>query len=98
MPSQKNGAIVRQVVGYDRLVGECAYRQLTELYRALRRSRQLLPALDEAAVEATGREKGTLCLRFSEDSPAALAAFLKRRMRGREKAVLLSWLLHSSVR
>jgi hypothetical protein len=33
---QKNGAIVRQVVGYDRLVREQAYRQLTELYRALR--------------------------------------------------------------
>lgn len=33
---QKNGAIVRQVVGYDRFVGEAAYRQLTELYRALR--------------------------------------------------------------
>ena len=33
---QKNGAIVRQVVGYDRLVGGHAYRQLTELYRALR--------------------------------------------------------------
>ncbi len=33
---QKNGAIVRQVVGYDRLVGEHTYRQLTELYRALR--------------------------------------------------------------
>jgi Integrase core domain len=33
---QKNGQIVRQVVGYDRLVGELAYRQLTELYRALR--------------------------------------------------------------
>lgn len=33
---QKNGAIVRQVVGYDRFVGDLAYRQLTELYRALR--------------------------------------------------------------
>jgi cell fate (sporulation/competence/biofilm development) regulator YlbF (YheA/YmcA/DUF963 family) len=33
---QKNGAIVRQVVGYERFVGEAAYRQLTELYRALR--------------------------------------------------------------
>jgi hypothetical protein len=33
---QKNGAIVRQLVGYDRLVGDHAYRQLTELYRALR--------------------------------------------------------------
>jgi hypothetical protein len=33
---QKNGAIVRQVVGYDRLEGERAYRQLGELYQALR--------------------------------------------------------------
>ncbi len=33
---QKSGQIVRQVVGYDRFVGELAYRQLTELYRALR--------------------------------------------------------------
>ena len=33
---QKNGAIVCQVVGYDRFVGEHAYRQLTELFRALR--------------------------------------------------------------
>ena len=34
-PSQKNGVIVRQVVGYGRLVGGHAYRQLDELYRAL---------------------------------------------------------------
>lgn len=33
---QKNGAIVRQVIGYDRLEGECAYRQLGEVYQALR--------------------------------------------------------------
>ncbi len=33
---QKNGAVVRQFVGYDRFSGEHAYRQLTELYRALR--------------------------------------------------------------
>lgn len=33
---QKNGAIVRQLVGYDRFEGEHAYRQLTELYRAVR--------------------------------------------------------------
>ena len=33
---QKNGAIVRQFVGYDRFEGEEAYRQLTELYRAVR--------------------------------------------------------------
>lgn len=35
---QKNGAIVRQIVGYDRFEGELAYRQLTELYRAARLS------------------------------------------------------------
>jgi hypothetical protein len=33
---QKNGAIVRQVVGYARLEGERAYRQLGEVYQALR--------------------------------------------------------------
>jgi hypothetical protein len=33
---QKNGAVVRQFVGYDRYEGEQAYRQLIELYRALR--------------------------------------------------------------
>jgi len=32
---QKNGVVVRQVVGHGRLVGERAYRQLDELYRAL---------------------------------------------------------------
>jgi hypothetical protein len=33
---QKNGSVVRQVVGYDRFEGELAYRQLAELYRAVR--------------------------------------------------------------
>ena len=33
---QKNGAVVRRLVGYDRLEGERAYRQLAELYRAAR--------------------------------------------------------------
>jgi len=32
---QKNGVVVRQVVGHGRLNGEHAYRQLDELYRAL---------------------------------------------------------------
>jgi hypothetical protein len=36
MPSKKNGSIVRQLVGYDRFEGERAYRQLAELYRAVR--------------------------------------------------------------
>ena len=33
---QKNGTIVRQLVGYERYEGQQAYRQLTELYRAVR--------------------------------------------------------------
>ena len=33
---QKNGAVVRHFVGHDRFEGEAAYRQLVELYRALR--------------------------------------------------------------
>ena len=33
---QKNGVVVRQLVGYDRLEGLQAYKQLTELYRAVR--------------------------------------------------------------
>lgn len=33
---QKNGSVVRQLVGYDRFEGEKAYRQLAELYRAVR--------------------------------------------------------------
>ena len=31
----ENGVVVRQVVGHGRLIGEHAYRQLDELYRAL---------------------------------------------------------------
>lgn len=33
---QKNGVVVRQVVGYDRFEGPHAYMQLSELYRAVR--------------------------------------------------------------
>lgn len=33
---QKNGAVVRQFVGYDRFEGDAAYQQLVELYRAVR--------------------------------------------------------------
>lgn len=33
---QKNGIVVRQIVGYDRFEGSHAYMQLSELYRAVR--------------------------------------------------------------
>ena len=57
---QKNGAIVRQVVGYDRLVGEHTYRQLTGLYRALRLYVNCCRAFHETAVERTRREESAL--------------------------------------
>ena len=50
---QKNGAIVRQMVGYDRFAGEHAYRQLGELYRALRLIHQLFSAIHETSPEAS---------------------------------------------
>ncbi len=59
---------MRQVVGYDRLVGEQAYQQLTELYRALRLYVNCCRTLHETPVEATGREESALRLRSSEDS------------------------------
>src|SRR5947208_14994805 len=54
---QKNGAVVRQVVGYDRLEGERAYRQLGEVYQALRRSRERLSAEGVAASHPLRRKK-----------------------------------------
>src|SRR5215472_9250842 len=36
LSSRKMARLCERLVGYDRLVGEHAYRQLTELYRALR--------------------------------------------------------------
>jgi len=53
---QKNGQIVRQVVGYDRFTGEQAYRQLTELYRALRVYVNCCATLDETGNERTRRQ------------------------------------------
>lgn len=34
--SKRTGTLCERLVGYDRFAGELAYRQLTELYRALR--------------------------------------------------------------
>jgi hypothetical protein len=70
---QKNGAIVRQVVGYDRLVGEHASSTTHRTVPGPAPVCQLLPALDEAVGEATGWEKSALCLRPSQDPTAAIA-------------------------
>jgi len=53
---QKNGAIVRQVVGYDRLVGEQASTATHRTVPGITSVCQLLPALNEVVVETTRRE------------------------------------------
>jgi hypothetical protein len=60
---QKNGAIVRQVVGYDRLMGEHAYRQLTELYRALR----LYVNCFQPSMKLLSKERGGKKVRYVYD-------------------------------
>ena len=70
---QKNGAIVRQVVGYERLVGEHPSAATHRTLPGTPPVCQLLSALDEAAGEATGREESALRLRPSEDPAAAVA-------------------------
>ena len=50
---QKNGAIVRQVVGYERLVGEHASAATQRTLPSVAPLCQLLPALDETPVQAT---------------------------------------------
>ena len=71
---QKNGDIVRQFVGFDRFAGHQASRQLRELYRALRRSRQLFSALDETAVQTGRGGKSAPRLRPSQDAVATALA------------------------
>jgi hypothetical protein len=70
---QKNGAIVRQVVGYDRLVGEHASSTTHRTVPGTAPVCQLLPALDEAVGEGTRGEESALRLRLSQDSAATVA-------------------------
>jgi hypothetical protein len=52
---QKNGAVVRRLVGYQRLEGADAVEGLNRLYAASRLFRELLPALLQACVEDASR-------------------------------------------
>jgi hypothetical protein len=68
---QKNGAIVRQVVGYDRFSGEAALRQLAELYRAQQRVCQHLSTLHEAAEQTARGQPCPPQVRRSSDTARA---------------------------
>ena len=63
---EKNRTIVRQVVGYDRFVGEHALRQLEELYRALRLYVNCFQPSMRIGGETTQRQKDLLLLRSGE--------------------------------
>ena len=71
---QKNRAVVRHMVGYERFAGEPAYRQLTELYRAVRRSRQLLSTVHEARARSGRGSDRAPALRRGQDSTATRAS------------------------
>jgi hypothetical protein len=71
---EKNRTIVRQVVGYDRFVGEHTLRQLEELYRALRLYVNCFQPSMRIGVETTQRQKDLLLLRSSENAVAASPA------------------------
>ena len=73
---QKNGQVVRQVVGYDRFTGELAYRQLTELYRALRVYVNCFQPSMKLQTKQREESRGTPYLRSSAN-PDATAACLR---------------------
>src|SRR5436305_5499052 len=65
---------VRQVVGYDRVVGEHAYRQLTELYRALRLYVNCFQPSMKLQLKQREGEETALRLRPSQNSSPTLAS------------------------
>jgi Integrase core domain len=72
---QKNGQIVRQVVGYDRFAGELAYRQLTELYRALRVYVNCCRAVHETPIERAPWQYTAAHLRSGTNADATAQCF-----------------------
>jgi hypothetical protein len=72
---QKNGQIVRQVVGYDRFAGELAYRQLTELYRALRVYVNCFQPSMKLQTKQREESRGTPYLRSSANPDATTPCF-----------------------
>ena len=79
---QKNGSVVRQLVGYDRFEGERAYRQLAELYRAVRLYVNFFqPSMKLRTKTRTGsRVRRDVCSR-SDPFPAPTSQRCARRCR-----------------
>src|SRR5260221_11973326 len=73
LPYQKNGAIVRQVVGYDRFVGEHASSATHRTVPGAALVCELFSTLYEIALQTARREKSALRVRPCED-PARAAS------------------------
>ena len=65
---QKNGAIVRRLVGYGRLTGMTATSALARLYEVSRAVHQLLPALVQAEIEDARRRSSAEGLLRASDA------------------------------
>ncbi len=70
---QKNGAVVRQLVGYDRFEGENSYRQLAELYRAVRLHTNVLQPSMKLLLK---RRDGSALYRKYDTAPTPLQRLL----------------------
>jgi hypothetical protein len=79
---QKNGSIVRQLVGYDRFEGDAAYRQLSELYRAVR---LYVNFFQPSMKLASKRREGSAVQRTYEPAKTPLRRLLATAMLGPEK-------------
>ena len=67
-PRKKMARLCERLVGYDRFVGEHASAAAHRTLSGVTPICQLLPALDETAVEAARGEKGSMRLRSSQDA------------------------------
>ena len=72
---QKNGAVVRHLVGYDRFASKAAYAQLCRVYQLARLARQFLPTRPEARHEDAPRRPRAPRLR---SCPDALSTAVRR--------------------
>jgi Integrase core domain len=77
---QKNGAIVRQVVGYDRLVGEHASSATHRTVPGAALVCELFSTLHEIALQTARREKSAVRLRPCEDPARAASCSQEYRL------------------
>jgi len=89
---QKNGVIVRQFVGYDRFEGERAYRQLTELYRALR---LYVNFFQPSMKLLTKRREGSKVYRTYDDAQTPLQRLFSAQLLKADARAHLDTIAHS---